>query len=80
MDSLHRIESQIDYEEGTSDEYVISRLEIVSPGGVTRIKEADVVIKPGARVVMVGEPAAARRCCFAPLLASGPGARARDAT
>src|SRR5580700_2904872 len=44
MDSLHRVESQIDYEEGTSDEYVISKLEIASPGGVTRIKEASVRI------------------------------------
>lgn len=72
MDSLHRIESQINYEEGTSDEYVISKLEIASPGGVTRIKEADVVIKPGARVVMVGEPAAGKTLLFRALAGLWP--------
>jgi vitamin B12/bleomycin/antimicrobial peptide transport system ATP-binding/permease protein len=72
MDSLHRIESQIDYEEGTSDEYVISKLEIVSPGGVTKIKEANVVIKPGARVVVVGEPAAGKTLLFRALAGLWP--------
>jgi putative ATP-binding cassette transporter len=64
MDSLHRIESQIAYEEGASDEFVISKLEITSPGGVTKFKEANVVIKPGARVVIVGEPAAGKTLLF----------------
>ena len=72
MDSLHRVESQIDYEQGTSDEYVISKLEIASPGGVTRIKEANVRIKPGARVVMVGAPAAGKTLLFRALAGLWP--------
>ena len=72
MDSLHRVESQIDYEEGTSNEYVISKLEIASPGGVTKIKEANVLIKPGARVVVVGEPAAGKTLLFRALAGLWP--------
>jgi vitamin B12/bleomycin/antimicrobial peptide transport system ATP-binding/permease protein len=72
MDSLHRIESQIAYEEGASDEYVISNLEIASPGGVTKIKEANVVIKPGARVLVVGEPAAGKTLLFRALAGLWP--------
>jgi putative ATP-binding cassette transporter len=72
MDSLHRTESQIDYEEGTSDEYVISKLEISSPGGITKIKEASVVIKPGARVIVVAEPAAGKTLLFRALAGLWP--------
>jgi vitamin B12/bleomycin/antimicrobial peptide transport system ATP-binding/permease protein len=72
MDSLHRVESQIDYEEGANDEYVINKLEIVSPGGVTKIKEANVMIKPGARVVVVGEPAAGKTLLFRALAGLWP--------
>jgi vitamin B12/bleomycin/antimicrobial peptide transport system ATP-binding/permease protein len=72
MDSLHRTESQIAYEEGASDEYVINKLEIASPGGVTRIKEANVVIKPGARVLVVGEPAAGKTLLFRALAGLWP--------
>jgi putative ATP-binding cassette transporter len=72
MDSLHGVESQIDYEEGASDEYVISKLEIASPGGVTKLKEANVLIKPGARVVVVGEPAAGKTLLFRALAGLWP--------
>jgi putative ATP-binding cassette transporter len=72
MDSLHRVESQIDYEEGASDEYVISKLEIASPGGVTKLKEANVLVKPGARVVVVGEPAAGKTLLFRALAGLWP--------
>jgi len=72
MDSLHRTESQIVYEEGASDEYVISRLEIASPGGITKIKEANVVIKPGARVLVAAEPAAGKTLLFRALAGLWP--------
>src|SRR5580704_17301369 len=72
MDSLHRTESQIVYEEGASDEYVISKLEISSPGGITKIKEANVVIKPGARVIVVAEPAAGKTLLFRALAGLWP--------
>jgi putative ATP-binding cassette transporter len=72
MDSLHRTHSQITYAEGASDEYVISKLEISSPAGVTRIKEPHVLIKPGARVVVVGEPAAGKTLLFRSLAGLWP--------
>ena len=72
MDSLHRSQSQITYEEGASDEYVIGKLEIASPAGVTKIKEANVLIKPGARVVVVGEPAAGKTLLFRALAGLWP--------
>jgi putative ATP-binding cassette transporter len=72
MDSLHRIESQIAYEEGSSNEYVISELQIVSPAGVTKLKEANVVIKPGARVLVVGEPGAGKTLLFRALAGLWP--------
>ena len=72
MDSLHRIESQIAYEEGASNEYVISKLEIASPAGVTKIKEAKVLIEPGARVLVVGEPGAGKTLLFRALAGLWP--------
>src|SRR6204780_4681871 len=72
MDSLHGVESQIDYEEGTSDEYVISKLEIASPAGVTKVKEPNVLIKPGARVLVVGEPGAGKTLLFRALAGLWP--------
>src|SRR6202167_1408013 len=72
MDSLHRTESQIAYEEGASDEYVINKLEIASPGGVTKIKEPNVLKKPGARVVIVGEPTAGKTLLFRALAGLWP--------
>ena len=72
MDSLHRSQSQITYEEGASDEYVISKLEIASPAGVTKVEEANVLIKPGARVVVVGEPAAGKTLLFRSLAGLWP--------
>jgi putative ATP-binding cassette transporter len=72
MDSLHSSESQIAYEEGTNDEYVISKLEIASPTGVTKVKEANVLIKPGARVLVVGEPGAGKTLLFRALAGLWP--------
>jgi putative ATP-binding cassette transporter len=72
MDSLHRIETQIAYEEGASDEYVISKLEIASPAGVTKVNEANVQIKPGARVLVVGEPGAGKTLLFRALAGLWP--------
>jgi putative ATP-binding cassette transporter len=72
MDSLHRIERQIAYEEGAADEYVINNLEIASPAGVTKIKEANVMIKPGARVLVVGEPGVGKTLLFRALAGLWP--------
>jgi putative ATP-binding cassette transporter len=72
MDSLHSSESQIAYEEGANDEYVISKLEIASPAGVTKVKEANVLVKPGARVLVVGEPGAGKTLLFRALAGLWP--------
>ncbi|HEX3995729.1 MAG TPA: ABC transporter ATP-binding protein/permease, partial [Acetobacteraceae bacterium] len=64
LDSLHRVETQIAYEVGAPDELRIEKLEITSPTGATKIRESKVVIKPGERVLIMGEPGAGKTLLF----------------
>ncbi|HEV2702382.1 MAG TPA: ABC transporter ATP-binding protein/permease [Steroidobacteraceae bacterium] len=72
MDSLHRVESQITYEVGAADEYLIEKLEVSSPAGATRLKENKILMKPGERVLIVAEPGAGKTLLFRALAGLWP--------
>ena len=76
---LHRSESRIQCgddeparDDGAGETLVIDHLEIASPSGCTRLKDGRVEIKPGERVLMIGEPGVGKTLLFRALAGLWP--------
>jgi len=75
-EDMSELESRITYVEGEPGTITINDLEIVSPSGSDMLKETQVVIKAGERVLIVGAPAPVRHFFSARWRGCGPGAAA----
>jgi putative ATP-binding cassette transporter len=75
---LHRQESRIERRDsepgrdGTAQALVIDNLEIASPGGCTRLQGGRVQIKPGERVLVIGESGGGKTLLFRALAGLWP--------
>jgi len=75
---LHRKESRIELREseparnGETQTLVIDSLEIASPSGCTRLEGGRIEIRPGERVLVIGEPGAGKTLLFRALAGLWP--------
>ena len=78
-DATQQTGSRIDYVQGDSNAMHIENLEVVSPTGTDRLDDADIRIKPGERLLILGAPGTGKTQLFRALAGLWPSGRGRIA-
>ena len=64
IDEMHEVAGRIAFIDGDASKFSIENLQIASPAGCTKLQERHVEIKPGERVLVVGDSGAGKTLLF----------------